>query len=63
MSELGCKPISNLRFIYQLITNIAIAIYRNRWSRCVEWTNKKLGMAVGSLYIRDHFKHDSKVIN
>jgi membrane metallo-endopeptidase-like protein 1 len=26
----------------------------------VEWTNKKLGMAVGSLYIRDHFKHDSK---
>ena len=20
---------------------------RNRWSQCVEWTNKKMGMAVG----------------
>ena len=34
---------------------------RNRWNRCVEWTNKKLGMAVGALFIRDHFNHDSKV--
>jgi len=39
---------------------LGVLIDRNRWSRCVEWTNKKLGMAVGSLYIRDHFKHDSK---
>ncbi len=34
---------------------------RNRWNRCVEWTNKKLGMAVGALFIRDNFNHDSKV--
>jgi predicted metalloendopeptidase len=34
---------------------------RNRWSQCVEWTNKKLGMAVGALFIRDNFNHDSKV--
>ncbi|CAG9819313.1 unnamed protein product [Phaedon cochleariae] len=33
---------------------------RNRWSQCVEWTNKKMGMAVGALYIRDHFNHESK---
>lgn len=35
---------------------------RNRWSQCVEWTNKKLGMAVGALFIRDNFNHDSKVL-
>ena len=34
---------------------------RHRWSQCVEWTNKKLGMAVGALFIRDNFNHDSKV--
>lgn len=34
---------------------------RHRWSQCVEWTNKKLGMAVGTLFIRDNFNHDSKV--
>jgi predicted metalloendopeptidase len=34
---------------------------RNRWNQCVEWTNKKLGMAVGALFIRDNFNHDSKV--
>ncbi|XP_015119420.1 neprilysin-1 [Diachasma alloeum] len=33
---------------------------RNRWSQCVEWTNKKLGMAVGALFIRDNFNHESK---
>ncbi|ENN73974.1 hypothetical protein YQE_09430, partial [Dendroctonus ponderosae] len=33
---------------------------RHRWSQCVEWTNKKLGMAVGALFIRDNFNHDSK---
>jgi membrane metallo-endopeptidase-like protein 1 len=36
---------------------------RHRWSQCVEWTNKKLGMAVGALFIRDNFNHDSKVRN
>ncbi|XP_030759293.1 neprilysin-1-like isoform X1 [Sitophilus oryzae] len=33
---------------------------RHRWSQCVEWTNKKIGMAVGALFIRDNFNHDSK---
>ncbi|XP_076160206.1 neprilysin-1 [Ptiloglossa arizonensis] len=33
---------------------------RNRWSQCVEWTNKKLGMAVGALFIRDNFNSESK---
>ncbi|XP_047352829.1 neprilysin-1-like isoform X1 [Vespa velutina] len=33
---------------------------RNRWSQCVEWTNKNLGMAVGALFIRDNFNHESK---
>lgn len=33
----------------------------NRWSQCVEWTNKKLGMAVGALFIRDNFNYESKV--
>lgn len=34
---------------------------RNRWSQCVDWTNKKMGMAVGALYIRDNFNQESKV--
>lgn len=33
---------------------------RMRWSQCVEWTNKKLGMAVGALFIRDNFNQYSK---
>ncbi|KAG5890126.1 hypothetical protein JTB14_027793 [Gonioctena quinquepunctata] len=33
---------------------------RDRWSQCVEWTNKKMGMSVGALYIRDNFNHESK---
>ena len=35
---------------------------RNRWNRCVEWTNKKMGMAVGALFIRDNFNYESKVL-
>ncbi|KAI5709965.1 hypothetical protein M8J76_016122 [Diaphorina citri] len=31
-----------------------------RWRDCVEWTNKKMGMAVGSLFIRDNFNQESK---
>lgn len=34
---------------------------RNRWSQCVDWTNKKMGMAVGALYIRENFNQESKV--
>lgn len=33
---------------------------RHRWSQCVEWTNKKLGMAVGALFVKDNFNHESK---
>ncbi|CAL7942059.1 unnamed protein product [Xylocopa violacea] len=39
---------------------LGILSERNRWSQCVEWTNKKLGMAVGALFIRDNFNHESK---
>lgn len=40
---------------------LGILSERNRWAQCVEWTNKKLGMAVGALFIRDNFNHESKV--
>ncbi|XP_071050540.1 neprilysin-1-like [Onthophagus taurus] len=39
---------------------LGILSERHRWSQCVEWTNKKLGMAVGALFIRDNFNHESK---
>ncbi|XP_011687007.1 PREDICTED: membrane metallo-endopeptidase-like 1 [Wasmannia auropunctata] len=39
---------------------VGILSERNRWSQCVEWTNKKLGMAVGALFIRENFNHESK---
>ncbi|XP_066590529.1 neprilysin-1-like [Prorops nasuta] len=39
---------------------LGILSERNRWSQCVEWTNKKLGMAVGALFIRENFNHESK---
>ncbi|KAF7992746.1 hypothetical protein HCN44_005090 [Aphidius gifuensis] len=39
---------------------LGILSEKNRWSQCVEWTNKKLGMAVGALFIRDNFNHESK---
>ncbi len=35
---------------------------RNRWNQCVEWTNKKMGMAVGALFIRQNFNHESKTV-
>lgn len=39
---------------------LGIQSERNRWSQCVEWTNKKMGMAVGAMFIRENFKRDSK---
>ncbi|KXJ83405.1 hypothetical protein RP20_CCG007116 [Aedes albopictus] len=39
---------------------LGIQSERHRWSQCVEWTNKKLGMAVGALFIRDNFNQESK---
>ena len=35
---------------------------RHRWNKCVEWTNKKMGMAVGSLFVKNHFNHASKLV-
>lgn len=40
---------------------LGILSERHRWSQCVEWTNKKMGMAVGALFIKDNFNHESKV--
>lgn len=40
---------------------LGIQTERHRWSQCVGWTNKKMGMAVGALFIRDNFNHESKV--
>lgn len=40
---------------------LGILSERHRWSQCVEWTNKKLGMAVGALFIKDNFNSESKV--
>lgn len=39
---------------------LGIKSERHRWSQCVDWTNKKLGMAVGALFIRDNFNSESK---
>jgi hypothetical protein len=39
-----------------------LKIWSHRWNMCVEWTNKKMGMAVGSLFVQDHFNHESKVV-
>lgn len=40
---------------------LGIQSERHRWSQCVEWTNKKMGMAVGALFIRENFNQESKV--
>ncbi|KAH8376294.1 neprilysin-2 [Drosophila serrata] len=41
---------------------LGIQSERTRWSQCVEWTNKKLGVAVGALFIRDNFNQESKAV-
>jgi membrane metallo-endopeptidase-like protein 1 len=35
---------------------------RNRWNQCIDYTNKKLGMAVGAMFIRDNFNQESKEV-
>lgn len=40
---------------------LGILSERSRWRDCVDWTNKRLGMAVGALFIRDNFSLESKV--
>lgn len=39
---------------------LGIKSERHRWSQCVDWSNKKLGMAVGALFIRENFNSESK---
>ena len=29
---------------------------------CVEWSNKRMGMAVGALFVKDNFNHESKAV-
>nr|CAI5828592.1 unnamed protein product [Callosobruchus analis] len=33
----------------------------DRWFKCVKWVKGYMGMAVGALYVREHFDQDSKV--
>ena len=33
-----------------------------RWQKCVEYTNERMGMAVGRLFLRDNFRKDSKEV-
>ncbi|OQV25628.1 Membrane metallo-endopeptidase-like 1 [Hypsibius exemplaris] len=33
-----------------------------RWRTCVQYVNDNLGMAVGAMFVREHFKEDSKEI-
>lgn len=39
---------------------LGIRSERHRWSQCVDWTNKKIGLAVGALFIRENFNSESK---
>jgi len=41
---------------------LGVLAERSRWNMCVEWSNKEMGMAVSSLFVKDHFKHESKVV-
>lgn len=40
---------------------LGIKSERHRWAQCVDWTNKKLALAVGALFIRENFNPESKV--
>ena len=53
---IGAENVGKFRAIFPL------TIWSHRWNMCVEWTNKKMGMAVGSLFVQDHFNHESKVV-
>ncbi|XP_013793456.1 membrane metallo-endopeptidase-like 1, partial [Limulus polyphemus] len=39
---------------------LGVSANRVRWSQCVDLVNKKLGMAVGAMFIRDNFDPSSK---
>ncbi|XP_022248558.1 membrane metallo-endopeptidase-like 1 [Limulus polyphemus] len=39
---------------------LGVSANRVRWSQCVDLVNKKMGMAVGAMFIRDNFDPSSK---
>ncbi|CAG0916983.1 unnamed protein product [Notodromas monacha] len=39
---------------------LGINAHRGLWKTCVDITNKRMGMAVGAMYIRETFNHQSK---
>lgn len=47
-----------LLFVQKVL--LGVSAERVRWNQCVELVNKRLGMAVGALFIRDHFDPKSK---
>lgn len=52
--EYGVKRAKYRKVLY------GISADRPRWSQCVELVNKKMGMAVGALFIKDNFDPKSK---
>jgi membrane metallo-endopeptidase-like protein 1 len=40
---------------------LGINAHRGLWKTCVDITNKRMGMAVGAMYIQETFNHESKV--
>ena len=39
---------------------MGVSQQRARWQQCIDFVNEKMGMATGALFIRDHFKPESK---
>lgn len=39
---------------------LGVSAERVRWNQCVELVNKRLGMAVGALFVKNHFDPQSK---
>lgn len=62
MNDSGHLLIHLFMQIFPFFCYIGISADRTRWSQCVELVNKKMGMAVGALFIRDNFDPKSKEI-
>ncbi|OQV14905.1 Membrane metallo-endopeptidase-like 1 [Hypsibius exemplaris] len=39
---------------------MGVSQQRARWQQCIDFVNDKMGMATGAMFIRDHFKPESK---
>ncbi|XP_064610281.1 neprilysin-1-like [Liolophura sinensis] len=50
---------SQLRNEYRKILQ-GVSRDKVKWQQCVEYVNEKMGMAVGAMFIKDHFKKESK---